>query len=34
MTDILEQAIEHHRTGQLAQAEQLYRTILQTSPST
>ncbi len=33
MTDILEQAIEHHRTGQLAQAEQLYRTILQTEPS-
>ncbi len=33
MTDLLQQAIQHHRAGELPQAESLYRAILQTQPN-
>ncbi|MEI7795922.1 MAG: tetratricopeptide repeat protein [Methylococcaceae bacterium] len=33
MTDLLQQAIQHHRAGEFSQAESLYRAILQTQPS-
>ena len=29
MTDLLQQAIQHHRAGELPQAEQLYRDAFQ-----
>jgi|GEM_PF-293752 len=33
MTDDLQKALQHHRAGELPQAEQLYRAILQTQPN-
>lgn len=33
MTDLLQQAIQHHRAGEFSQAESLYRAILQTQPN-
>jgi len=33
MTDLLQQAIQHHQAGELPQAEQLYRAILETQPN-
>ncbi|MEI7795921.1 MAG: tetratricopeptide repeat protein [Methylococcaceae bacterium] len=33
MTDLLQRAIQHHRAGELSQAESLYRAILQTQPN-
>ena len=33
MSDVLQKALQHHRAGELPQAEQLYRTILETQPN-